>query len=181
MNNPGLLLIILGLWTAPGFSFAQKFAATEGYISFYSSAPLEDIKAENRKITSLFNSTTGDIAFSVPINQFQFEKKLMQEHFNEKYMESDKYPRSTFSGKVYSYDPSASSPQNVVAKGKMTIHGVVRDVEIPGTIENKNGMLLMKSKFMVRLADYDIKIPKLMWQNITEQVEVTVELTYKPQ
>ncbi len=181
MTKFKLLLLILGLCSVPGLCLAQKFAATEGYISFYSSAPLEDIKAENRKITSLFNSTSGDIAFSIPINQFQFDKKLMQEHFNEKYMESDKHPRSTFSGKVNGYDPSVLSMQHVTAKGKLTIHGVTRDVEIPGTIENKNGLLLMKSKFMVRLADYDIRIPKLMWQNIAEQVEVTVDLTYKPQ
>lgn len=180
MNLSIRLFLFLGLIIVPGFSFAQKFAVAEGFISFYSSAPLEDIKAENRKISSLFNGTTGDIAFSIPINQFQFEKKLMQEHFNEKYMESDKYPRSTFSGKISGYDPSVSSSQQVTAKGKLTIHGITRDVEIPGTIEGGNGMLVMKAKFMVRLEDYGIKIPKLMWQNIAEQVEVTVDLTYKP-
>ncbi len=173
--------LIAALYQVPQLCFAQKYFVTEGYISFYSSAPLEDIKAENRKVTSLFNSVTGDIAFSVPINQFQFEKKLMQEHFNEKYLESDKYPRSTFSGKVLGYDPSVSSIQDVLARGKLTIHGVARDVQIPGTIENKNGVLMVKSKFMIRLADYNINIPKLVWQNIAEQVEVTVDLTYKPQ
>lgn len=105
----------------------------------------------------------------------------MQEHFNEKYMESDKFPRSTFSGKVSGYDPSTASVQTVMVNGQLTIHGITRDVEIPGTIERKNGMLLMKSKFMVRLEDYNIRIPKLMWQNIAEQVEVTVDLSYKPQ
>lgn len=160
---------------------AQKYVVADGMISFFSSATLEDIKAENRKVASVFNSATNEIAFSIPINEFQFEKKLMQEHFNEKYLESEKYPKSTFSGRVEGIDLTAKGPQKATAKGKLTIHGVTREVEIPGTIELQSGNLLMKSTFVVRLEDYKVKIPQLMWQNIAEQVEVTVDLLYKPQ
>ncbi len=105
----------------------------------------------------------------------------MKEHFNEKYMETEKYPKSTFQGKVSGYDPNATGTQNVSSKGKLTIHGETKEVEIPGTIEKQGEKLLMKSKFIVKLEDYKITIPQLLWQNIAEQVEVTVDFTFKPQ
>lgn len=164
-----------------GLATAQKHVAESSTVSFFSNAALEDIKAENTKTVSLFNSETGDIAFSIPINQFQFKKSLMQEHFNEKYLESDKYPKATFQGKLVGYSITNKTLQNVNATGKLTIHGVTKEVTIPGTVEEIDQKLLMKATFIVRLEDYKIKIPQLMWQNIAEQVEVSVSFTYKPQ
>jgi polyisoprenoid-binding protein YceI len=105
----------------------------------------------------------------------------MQEHFNEKYLESEKYPKATFSGKLDGFvSTGAPGIQQVKAKGKLAIHGVTKEVEISGTVETTTQHILIKSKFIVRLEDYKIKIPQLMWQNIAEQVEVSVEFTYKP-
>jgi len=160
---------------------AQKYAIEKSLITFFSDAPVEDIQANNQKTTSLFNSSSGDIAFSVPIAEFQFQKSLMQQHFNEKYMDTERYPKSTFTGKVNGYDASASGEQRVTAIGKLTIHGVTQDVELPGTIEKQGDKFVMKSSFTVKLEDYKIKIPQLLWQNIAEQIAVTVTLTYKPQ
>lgn len=162
-------------------SHAQKYSTEQASISFFSDAAIEDITAGNKKAAGVFNSTTGDIAYSVPIKEFQFQKSLMKEHFNEKYMDTEKYPKSTFQGKISGYDPSASGIQNVNSKGKLTIHGQTKDVEIPGTIEKQGDKLIMKSKFIVKLEDYKITIPQLLWQNIAEQVEVTVDFTFKPQ
>ena len=160
---------------------AQKYVLTEGVITFFSEATLENIRAENTKVTSVFNITTSEIAFSVPNSQFQFEKKLMQQHFNEKYMESEKFPRSTFSGRLEGFQLSMVGTQWVRAVGKLFIHGVTQVVEIPGTVEVKSDDLLMQSVFKIKLIDYKIKIPQLLWQNIAEEVEVTVSFTYKPQ
>jgi hypothetical protein len=160
---------------------AQKFVSERSTIIFFSSAAIEDITATNTKASSIINLTTSEVAYSVLIKEFKFEKKLMQQHFNEKYMESDKYPKSTFAGKLEGFDPSATMVQQVKAIGKLTIHGVTKEVIIPGTIEVSPTKILVKSKFMVKLADYKIEIPKLLWQNIAEQVEVTVEFIYKPQ
>jgi hypothetical protein len=171
-----VLFLVVALNTS-----AQKFVAERGVITFFSDAVIEDIKAENAKVSSIFNTETNDIAFSVPIREFQFEKKLMQQHFNEKYMDSDKFPKATFSGKIEGYDKSGSGNQEVKAVGKLTIHGVTQSVTIPGTISTKDSKMIMKSKFIVKLADYKIDIPQLMWQNIAEQVEVTVDITYKSQ
>lgn len=161
---------------------AQKYVSEKGVITFFSEAAIEDIKAENPKASSMLNTSTTDIAFVVPIREFQFEKKLMQEHFNEKYMESEKYPKATFSGKLDGFvSTGAPGVQKVKALGKLVIHGVPKDVEISGTVETTTQYILIKSKFIVRLEDFKIKIPQLMWQNIAEQVEVSVEFTYKPQ
>ena len=176
-----VLILVAGFGCLTLTANAQKYTTETTFVSFFSDAAIEDITAENKKTAGVFNSSTGDIAFSVPIKEYQFEKSLMQEHFNEKYMETEKYPKSTFQGKVSGYDANATGAQNVTSKGKLTIHGETKEVEIPGTIEKQGDKLVMKSKFIVKLADYKIAIPQLLWQNIAEQVEVTVDFTFKPQ
>jgi polyisoprenoid-binding protein YceI len=175
-------LLLIGFLTLAGpVLLAQKYVSEKSEIVFFSDAPMEDIKATNKKASSIFNSSNNEIVFSVPIAEFQFAKSLMQEHFNEKYMESDKYPKSTFQGTIQNFDVTKKETQNARAVGKLTIHGVTNDVDLPGTIESDGNNLIMKSKFMVKLADYKIQIPQLLWRNIAEQVEVTVEFTFKPQ
>jgi hypothetical protein len=160
---------------------AQKYVSERGVITFFSSAPLEDILAKNSKPASIINLATVEVAYSVLIKEFQFEKKLMQQHFNEKYMESHKYPKATFTGKLVGVDVNSTAVQPVKAKGKMTIHGVTHDIEVPGTIQLSNSKIVVNAKFKVKVADYKINIPKLLWENIAEEVEVTVDFTYKPQ
>jgi len=179
MERRVILVVLVLAMVLP--ALGQKYKAEKGSTSFYSKATVEDIKAENTQFSSLFNATSGDIAFSIPIKGYQFDKALMQEHFNEKYMETEKYPTATFSGKLQGYSPSGPATQSVTAKGKMNIHGVVRPVEIAGQVEKQGDKLLMKSSFVIKLADYNVQIPKLLWQNIAEQVDVTIQATYKPQ
>jgi len=160
-------------------AMSQKLTSERGQISFFSDAALEDITAVNKKAVSILNLTTGEIGFSVQIKEFKFEQSLMEEHFNEKYMNSDTYPRSTFQGKVTDINASATGVQNVRAVGKLTIHGVTKEVEIPGTLENQAGKWILKSKFNIRIKDYNIEVPQLLWQKVAEEVEVTVDFLYK--
>lgn len=176
-----LAFILLGLAGLNFSTYAQKFTIEQSHVSFFSDAAIEDITADNKKTAGVFNSATGDIAYSIPIKEFQFEKSLMKEHFNEKYMETEKFPKATFQGKITGYDPSATGAQQASAKGKLIIHGETKEVEIPGTIEKQGDKLVLKTKFIVKLADYKITIPQLLWQNIAEQVEVTGDFTFKPQ
>jgi polyisoprenoid-binding protein YceI len=168
----GLLIVFLAQ--------AQKFSSDKGYVKFFSDAAIEDITAENTKGSSIFNEASGEIVFSIPIREFEFDKSLMKDHFNEKYMETDQYPKATFQGKITGYQPSANGEQKAMASGKLTIHGVTQEVQIPGTIENANNQLSLKARFMVKLVDYKIQIPQVLWQKIAEQVEVTVQFSYKP-
>jgi hypothetical protein len=160
--------------------FAQKFSTDKGTISFFSDAAIEDIAAENTMVGSLFNATSGELVYIVKIKDFVFHKALMREHFNEKYMETEKFPKSLFHGKLTGYNPTAKGEQKVSASGKLTLHGVTRDVDVPGTLTFEGGKATMKAKFMVKLNDYNIKIPKLVWQNIAEEVEVKIDFVYKP-
>lgn len=161
--------------------WGQKYKTEKSVVIFFSDAAIEDITAENKNAAGVFNPETGEIAFSIPIREFQFAKSLMKEHFNEKYMDSEKYPKSTFQGKINGFDTKASGAQSVKAAGKLSIHGETKDIDVPGTIEVQGDKMIMKSKFIVKLEDYKITIPQLMWQNIAEQVEVTLDFTFKSQ
>ncbi|HEY5692395.1 MAG TPA: YceI family protein [Cyclobacteriaceae bacterium] len=158
---------------------AQQFKSAEGQVTFFSDAAIEDISAINKGASSIFDLSNGEIVFLITIMDFTFDKSLMQEHFNEKYMESDKFPRATFKGKVTGFDMTVPGVQQVSAKGMLTIHGRSKEIDVKGSIEKQASLLLLKSAFMVELEDFKIKIPKLLWQNIAERVEVKVDFTYK--
>jgi len=173
-------VIIVALCSVALPAFGQKYTAEKAFVSFFSDGAIEDIAAENTKAVSLFNTSTGEVVFSIPIKDFDFDKSLMKEHFNEKYMDTEKFPKSTFQGKIAGFQAETKGEQQAMATGKLTMHGVTQEVQIPGTLESVEGKIVMKSKFIVKLADYKIEIPKLLWQNIAEQVEVKIEFTYKP-
>ena len=172
-------VILVLMIFASGSLFAQKYKSERSTVTFFSDATIEDIAATNEKSASIFDSATGEIVFLITIMDFQFEKSLMQEHFNEKYMESEKFPKATFKGKVSGFNKAANGVQNVSAQGILTIHGQSKEIDVNGTIENNGDRLVLNSKFMVELADFKIKIPQLLWQNIAERVEVTLDFTYK--
>jgi len=160
--------------------YAQRYQLASSEISFYSDAPLEDIKAETTEVQSIFDASSGEIAFRVTIQSFQFEKSLMQEHFNENYLESDKYPHATFEGTLQDFNAEKASSQSVTAAGKMTIHGVTQPVEVEGTIQPEREGWEIQATFPITVADYKIKIPKVVFYNIAEVVDVTVHFTYRP-
>jgi len=170
--------IIILLFLLPFITYGQKYKSHKSHIRFFSSAPLEDIEAINKESTSIFNSETNQLVFSIPIKGFQFEKSLMQEHFNENYLESSKYPTATFNGKITGFDKDKTSKQNAKAIGTMKIHGVEKKVEIEGEITMNNDGITMKAVFPIQVADYDIEIPKVVFYNIAEVVEVTVDFSY---
>jgi polyisoprenoid-binding protein YceI len=180
MKRVVVILLVVGWAFSMTPAAAQRYVLESSTITFFSDAAIEDITASNSKTTSIIDVGGLSIAFSVPMTEFEFEKSLMKEHFNEKYLESEKYPKATFQGKLTSFrlEPGI---QNSTASGKLVIHGITRDVTIPGTVEYKDGKLILNTKFIVKLEDHKIKIPQLLWQNIAEQVEVTANLTYKPQ
>ncbi len=153
-----------------------------GTISFFSSAPLEDIKADNSRVQAVLDNSTGEIAVRMRIEDFQFKKSLMQKHFNENYMESHIYPEARLAGSVEGFEEirDGSANADVTVKGSLTIHGVTREVEIPGTISRQGPHLICNAVFDIRLEDYDVRIPRLLTRNIAESLEVTVNLRLAP-
>jgi polyisoprenoid-binding protein YceI len=158
---------------------AQKYITKTGQIIFFSETPMESIQADNRQVNAALDPLTGDFVFKVLIKSFQFEKALMQEHFNENYMESDKYPNSTFQGKVTNLsdiDFNKPGTYPVTIEGDMTIHNVTRKINEKGTFTVESGVVKGNSKFKVKPSDYDIKIPGAVINNIAEEIEVTVNV-----
>jgi len=162
--------------------FAQdKFYTKIGKISFYSEAIIENIEAHNRSVTCVLDTKTGNIQFAVQIKGFEFEKALMQEHFNENYLESDKYPRAVFKGQIVNngdinYTQDGVSQGKV--KGQLTIHGQTRDVEVNGKLTIQGNRILISSDFNIELPDYKIKNEKL--QNISNKIKITVDCSLEP-
>lgn len=156
------------------------YVCRDAQISFFSSAPIEDIEAVTRKGVSAINIADGSIFFKVPIKSFQFDKSLMQEHFNSDYMESDQYPYAEFKGKILDSVPvNTEGKYPITVDGELTIHGVTKHYTASGTFEIKNSGIQATSSFKVKLADHDIKIPRLLMRNIAEVVEVKVNAAYQ--
>ena len=170
-----LLLLTLGV----GSVQAQKYITKNGHIRFFSSTSVEDIEAHNRQVNSALDQQTGDFVFKVLMKSFQFEKALMQEHFNENYVESDKFPNASFVGKVLNIkdiDFAKNGSYNATVEGELTIKGVTKKVAEKGTFEVKDGKVTGKSTFNVLLSDYDIKIPNTVASNISKSIQIDVDV-----
>mgnify|MGYP000179793268 CR=1 FL=1 len=162
---------------------AQQFITKNGKISFYSDGPLEKIEAHNSQVNSALNIETGAIVFKVLMKSFVFEKALMQEHFNENYVESDKFPNSTLKGKVTNIkdiDFTKDGVYEVEIEGELTIHGITKKVNEKGTFTVSKEGIHGESTFMLKLADYDIRIPGAVTGKIAEEIEITVDVMLKP-
>lgn len=175
------LLLSALIATASYTASAQKFSTRSGNISFFSKTPMENIEATNHNVTSIVDLSTKDIAFNVLMKSFEFEKALMQEHFNEKYVHSDKYPNAKFKGKILeSDDLTRAGVHNVTVEGEMDMHGVVKKYTAKGTLDVSDAGVKGKCKFNITLADHKIEIPSVVAEKIAKAVEVTVDMDYKP-
>lgn len=167
--------------TCTFYSIGQtKYYTKTAKINFYSKAPLENIEAVNKTVTAIVNSKTGEIQFSVLVKGFEFEKALMQEHFNENYMESSKYPKSQFSGTIQDNDAvnyTKDGAYTASVKGTLTLHGIAKEIIVPGNITIKNGVPTLHAAFAILLSDYNISIPSLVKDKISQTVKVTIDCT----
>ena len=154
-----------------------------GQVSFFSATPIEDIEAKSQQVAAVLDFGTGQLAFSLPVKSFVFKRTLMQEHFNENYIESEKYPKATFSGKFVGVNAgmlTAAGPHNVQVEGDLTLHGVTHRIQVPATVELRGGQLLAQASFPVASADYNIEIPLLVRNSIAKIISVRVDLACAP-
>jgi polyisoprenoid-binding protein YceI len=174
--------ILLMLFALASFRLsAQLYSTNAAFVGFYSKTPLEDVVAEAKNALAVINLASRDLAFSVANMSFNFPNKLMQEHFNEKYMESEKNPNSTFKGRVVEdVDLNKDGEYKITAKGKLNIHGVEQDRVIPGTITVKDGKVTLKSNFKVKGADHQVAIPSIIMEKLAEEMDVKVDATLNP-
>ncbi len=163
-------------------TFAQPvYLATGGSCSFFSRTPVEDIDAHSESMSAVLNTQTKEILFKVPMSTFKFKKALMQEHFNEKYVESEKFPYATFKGKINEeVDFTKDGSTEVTSTGVMNIHGIDQPMTEKGVITIKDGKISINSEFKIALKDYQISIPKIVVSNIAEIIDVKMNCAFSP-
>jgi polyisoprenoid-binding protein YceI len=177
---------VIGIFMAAvaGLAFStqtNELSTRIGHIWFESKTPLRDIEAHNYQVSSILNPVTGEIAFSVLIKSFEFEKEMMEQHFNEHYLESDKYPNALFKGRItdlskVNFKKTGTYP--VVVTGDLTIHGVTNSLTENGTLTVGSDFVLAKAALPVRLSDYNIIIPQLVQDKIAPVVQVNIDVKY---
>ncbi|HEX7584351.1 MAG TPA: YceI family protein [Prolixibacteraceae bacterium] len=173
-----LILLVTSVST-----FGQgKFIAKNAYTSFYSSTPMEDILGESNEVVTILDADKGEIIFQALMTTFHFKRALMEEHFNENYMESTKFPKAKFKGNIegFNKDMLKAPVANIKITGQLNVHGVEKAITVPGTIGLENGKLVATSKFKVTPEDYGIAIPSLVRDKIGKEMEVTVKVNYVP-
>jgi polyisoprenoid-binding protein YceI len=177
MNGLAKVILIACVLFNCTSSYGQgKYKIIKSEVTFFSDAPLEDIGASNKETQGIIDFDAKNFLFKIPIKSFLFESKLMEDHFNENYMESEKFPTTVFKGVIqgeYNLKKDGEYPVNAV--GDLTIHGITQKRTIPSTIIVKGGVPSLKSKFNVKLVDHKIDIPTLVFEKLAETVEVKID------
>jgi len=177
------LFIIIFFGGSGTISFGQKYFSKTGHVHFLSEAPIETIESDNHNGYVVFDAVTGQLEFSVLIKGFKFEKAMMQVHFNENYMESDKYPKSLYKGTLLNWSTIRLDSDNVYqvnVNGQLTIRGITKPFMCPGKLTVKGGVISAFATFDVVIADYGIQVPKVVRDNISKTVKVTISADLHP-
>ena len=175
------LALVLGISAITNIASAQIYMAKTCEISFFSTTPVEDIAAVNKTTKPMLNTTTGDLQMKIAMTAFIFEKPLMQEHFNENYVESDKFPYTIFKGKINEkIDYAEDGKYKVTVTGKMTMHGVEKDKTIEGLLTVDMNKIILSSTFMLDFTEFGVVIPSLYSGVIKNITEVKLNATLEP-
>ena len=179
-----LIFLTLSLLLFGSASLAQdRFYTKNAKIDFFSETPLEDIEAKNTSAVSVLDAKSGSLQFSLLMKGFEFKNEEMQEHFNDDYVESDKFPKAEFKGQVVNnaaVNYKTPGTYKVQVKGTLTIHGVSKEVQTNGTLKVDSDNVKANSVFNIALADYGIKISKLVSDKIAKTIRITVDAKMDP-
>lgn len=179
--KPAILLTTLLTLAAISSRGQADFVTRNGQIRFNASTPLEDIEAENTRVNAILKPESGAFGVVLLISEFEFPRKLMQEHFNENYLESEKYPKATFTGNIQGSDlPASTGSCDCVISGSLALHGVTRPLRAVASITRTGSGFKLRSTFTIRPEDHGIEIPKLLFTKIAEEVQVEVDLVLEP-
>ncbi|KIA85544.1 YceI family protein [Flavobacterium sp. AED] len=163
--------------------FSQKVMTRTGEIKFEASMPaFEEIAAKNNTVSCILDESTGDFVALALVKAFKFKAPLMEEHFNENYIESSKFPKSTFKGKILNFDASKLSAAKTVydLEGDLTLHGVTKKIKTKITLVGTADKVNVTSNFLVKPQDYNIEIPSLVKNKIAENVKIAINFILQP-
>lgn len=176
---------VVSLLMLASFSVAgqSKYITKNGYIDFFSKTSMENIAAKNEQVSSILDVESGKVVVAVLMKSFRFEKALMEDHFNENYVESEKFPKSSFSGQIVDYKVDVFKegvPSKIKISGNLTMHGVKKTILADATVTKTKVGITAESEFIVKLSDFDIKIPSVVKDNISNEVKITLKFNYLP-
>jgi polyisoprenoid-binding protein YceI len=171
-NHVASIITFLSLCLATTFCNGQNLSFHHGKVEFYGTTVVSDIEAVTDNAMIELDPASGALKVSVDIKSFEFEYETMQEHFNEDYIESHKFPKASFEGKLSNINIPDSGKVATEIKGQLTIHGITKPVTTQGSIERKEGFLVLKTKFLVIFDDYNIEEPSILTKSVADKVEV---------
>ena len=173
-----IIIFILLIYSSNLYS--QRFITKDAEISFFSEAPIEDISAKNYKVSAVYDLKTNQLVFQLNISDFIFPKPLMQEHFNENYVESDIYPKATFKGNIIDFDKISATETPVKIIGEITIHGESQKITIEAIAKKTQVAVFMTGDFYINLADFAVDIPSIVRNKIAQKIKVSFRFNHKP-
>lgn len=176
-------LLLLAFFVATQNVFAQKMITRSGEIKFEASMPaFEEVAAKNNTVSAILEQSNGEIAVLALIKAFKFKAPLMEEHFNENYMESSQFPKATFKGKIVNFDASKLSSKKMEydLEGDLTIHGVTKKVKTKIALIQNGAKLSLASALVVKAKDFNIAIPSLVKNKIAEDIAISIKLLLEP-
>jgi polyisoprenoid-binding protein YceI len=159
-------------------STVPVYTSVRSEVRLFAHIPLEDIEATSTNVEATVEMETGKLLFIIPIKSFEFEKRFMQNHFNDQYLESDKYPEARFVGQFNEPLPEIKGAKNISYEGVLTIHGVSRKINGTAKLISSRKIIYGSSILNIRLEDYKIKVPRMVFKNIAEVVEVKVMIQF---
>jgi hypothetical protein len=180
MNRYLEIIICVACLLISAAFYGQKYSTRSGNLKFEASVPsFEEVAAENKSASAILESSNGDFAVLSLMKGFRFKVALMEEHFNENYVESDKYPKAAFKGKIEGFDISklSAEPKTFTITGDLTMHGKTKKITDTARISKSGGNIIVVGSFYVKPADFDIEIPKVVSSKVSEKVEVTYNLS----
>ena len=172
--------LFLFLFVAYFANGQERFLTKTGTISFFSKSPLENIEAENSQVLSIVDAGNGQMAIAILMQSFLFQKALMQEHFNENYVESDIYPKATFKGNIIDFDKISATETPVKIIGEITIHGESQKITIEAIAKKTQVAVFMTGDFYINLADFAVDIPSIVRNKIAQKIKVSFRFNHKP-
>ncbi len=182
MKTRYILILLLAFFSiAATHHDGGLYSTNTANIHFFSHTDVEDIEADNHKAKAAFDAKSGKIQFSLLIKDFKFEKALMQEHFNENYMESTKYPRATFSGQIEDIEDielNTDGTYSSTISGKLTIKDVTKEISTSGTFKVQGEEVNGKASFIVNPEDYNINIPRIVSKKISREIKVSIDANF---
>lgn len=179
MTKISLILVLFLSSISSSSTNKGKYITKQGEITFFSYTTVENIQATNNVVYSIVDLESDNIAISILMKAFEFDKSLMESHFNESYIESDLYPKATFTGRILDYDKKFTGIQTKIIKGDFTLRGITKPIELKAQITNSDETIVISGETELKVNDFQINIPPILAPNIADNIKISFNLIHR--